>query len=1086
MRSKNEIKSFISILETELDMEIAINQINEIEYNCRESQKRYYTLSIKDENIFHITLCDSDDNIFDQSKLYANAYKELSVRPISFIKKENKALFIQEYFEGKTIDDLYEKNEIKVDDVNCILEHIIDVYRISTKSSNPSSIESEFIDFRENFLALGIFKKADRDFFKKSIFDPIFDKIKYNEPTIRVSNGDLVARNILVSTNLDFRVIDYEYSHDTHFHHDDLIRLSWFTNPRFGKLPLLKDMQEQIEPELHCYSYLRQIFLNSHSFTDKKLCKSCLHELSKTIEFLKKSNKPSYILTKIENLYVQNRNFLEDILSLQTNSNDLLKTVEKCNEELDTQKKLYKLLNDKKKGIEDSASNLSLELSRTKKDFSKAKEDFLRTKSNLQSLMTSVYRDYFTLNNVLLSIKKSFFYKVFKLFYKNTTFENKINFDANAYLSLNPDLKKKFGNDLRAAGFHYWNVGRIENRRCNLEDFDVRAYLALNPDLESVFGKDYGAATDHYYKRGQFEERLTSFLEIKGTRSYEKWITHYDLQRPTRNFRYFNNIRNFTDKPLVSVVIPVWKPDLRLFKECVYSVFNQIYDNWEICIVDDCSNSRHVEAELEKFARQNVRVKYKLNTKHTHISSTLNDGIKMSSGSYICFLDQDDLLSCYALYQIVKAINDDRQLKWIYSDEDKISENGVRKSPHFKSDWNYDLLTSINYISHLSCIERKTLQKVGQFRVGYEGSQDWDLYLRLSKFLKESEILHIPKVLYHWRIHGGSTATRGVVKSYAIQSAQKALQDHFESKAINVKISIESEDDNRWHVRFPNEHSPKVSILVPTKDRLDLLKPCIQSVLEKTRYDNYEIVIIDNNSEEEETQRYLDSISSDKIRILKDSKPFNHSRIMNNAVKLTDSDLICLFNNDVEVISDEWLGEMVSDALRSEVGCVGAKLLYPNNDIQHAGVIVGLRGVAGHVKNCDRGFIRYDCKQNYSAITGACMLMKKTHFKKVNGFDEVHLPTHFNDVDLCLKLRKKGLNIVYNPKSVLYHHESASRGLPSDKENNEDFNKAVHFIRSKWKETLATDKYYNPNYSYEFEGFKFSFPLFNEKFEEII
>jgi len=207
---------------------------------------------------------------------------------------------------------------------------------------------------------------------------------------------------------------------------------------------------------------------------------------------------------------------------------------------------------------------------------------------------------------------------------------------------------------------------------------------------------------------------------------------------------------------------------------------------------------------------------------------------------------------------------------------------------------------------------------------------------------------------------------------------------------------------------------------------------------------------------------------------------------MNEAVKEIQDDFVCFLNNDIEVISTNWLSEMIGDAMRPEVGCVGAKLLYPNGEVQHAGVIIGLRGVAGHVKNCDRGFIRYDCKQNYSAITGACMLMKKTHFNLVKGFDEVHLPTHFNDVDLCLKLRKKGLNIVFNPKSVLYHHESASRGLPTDKVNNDDFNKAVHFMRCKWKETLATDKYYNPNYSYEFEGFKLSFPLLNEKFEEII
>ena len=1073
MRSEKEIKPLITILEKEFDIEIASNQLNEIVYDRRESEKRYYSLSIKDVKTFHITICDSAHNIFNKSKLYQNTYEEFSVKPISFIKKENKTLFIQEYFEGKTLDELYEKNEIEIDNVNYILEHIFDVYRNVSRSSNPSSIESEFIEFKENFLALKIFHKTDREFLQKSLFEPILNKIINIEPTIRVSNGDLVARNILVSTNLDFRVIDYEYTHDTNFHQDDLIRLSWFTNSKFAKLPILKDMQRQIEPEIYCYSYLRQTFLNSFSFTNKKLSKSFLHELSQSIEFLKKNNKPCFILTEIKNLYEKKNNLTEDLLSLQISSGILFEKAEKSNKKIDLKRDLIELLIKENNNLENSVISL--------------RDELAITKNNYRSLLTSIYHDYFTLNNLLLTIRKSFFYKIFKLFYKNMyCFKIKVNFDVYAYLIYNPDLREKFGDDLQAAEFHYWNVGRYEKRRCNLDDFDVRTYLALNPDVESVFGNDYQAATNHYYNYGQFEQRHTSFVEIKNCRSYKMWVAHYDSQSPTRDFRYFNNLKNLKKQPLISVVIPVWKPNLKWLKECINSVLNQIYGNWEVCIVDDCSNSPQLDYVLNKFAGQNARIKYKLNTKHSHISSTLNDGIKLSSGAYVCFLDQDDLLSPYALYCIVKAINDDQKLKWIYTDEDKISEKGKRKSPHFKPDWNYDLLTSINYICHLSCIERESLQKVGQFRLGYEGSQDWDLYLRLSKFLKESEIHHIPKILYHWRVHRSSTSSKSFVKHYAILSARKALSSHFKSQKAKITLSNESVVDNRWHVSFFHSFKPRICLIVPTKDRLDLLEPCVDSILTKTDYPNFELLIIDNNSEQEETRLYLSSLQDKRVRIYNDRKGFNHSRIMNEAVKEIQDDFVCFLNNDIEVISTNWLSEMIGDAMRPEVGCVGAKLLYPNGEVQHAGVIIGLRGVAGHVKNCDRGFIRYDCKQNYSAITGACMLMKKTHFNLVKGFDEVHLPTHFNDVDLCLKLRKKGLNIVFNPKSVLYHHESASRGLPTDKVNNDDFNKAVHFMRCKWKETLATDKYYNPNYSYEFEGFKLSFPLLNEKFEEII
>ena len=1026
---KNLIENSIALINGGLKSNFEAKNFIEIHNESSKKDKVYFKIQNEKSQKFHITYQKSTLNLYEKSKLFYEKYKNISIRPIYFDSIANWSFFVQEYFDGRPIDKLYDEGLISEDDVNTIIKEIHCEFDSKLESSDFSNFLNEFNYFKENFLKISYLSNSDRYFFEKNIFDELLNSIECESDfSCRVSNGDLVARNILVSQNLEVRVIDCEYSTLTHFHKDDFARLSWFTNDSFRNLNCVKTEFDNLTAFDLCISYLRQIYLNSFNHTHQIFRDSFPYEFSKCLHLVDKISKSKSIVSFSFAEIIQNRN--------QNSNQELIKE----------------------------------------------QQNLIGT---LQSSLKATHSEFLKNQNSIVQCRKTSWLNMFSSYLKRISKQSKVFFDAETYLNLNPDLKLHFGNNFKSAEKHFWNIGRFENRRSNISDFDPRAYLALNHDLQAKFGDNLQLATEHYINCGQFEKRIINFKELKGNRSYAQWIEQYDLPNKIKDFKTFEESSSFFRNPLISILIPVYKPNLQLLDECIQSVCNQIYGNWELIIVDDGSQCKDLQAFLHALSKENARVKIKHNHSNSHISSTLNDALSLSRGSYICFLDQDDLLSPYALFEIVKALNKSPFLRWIYTDEDKITFKGTRRSPHFKPDWNYDLLTSINYICHLVAIERNILNQLGGFRTGYEGSQDWDLFLRLSQVVKESEILHIPKVLYHWRIHDGSTATRGVVKSYAIQSAKKALQDHFDSKAINVKISIESEDDNRWHVRFPNEHSPKVSILVPTKDRLDLLKPCIQSVLEKTRYDNYEIVIIDNNSEEEETQRYLDSISSDKIRILKDSKPFNHSRIMNNAVKLTDSDLICLFNNDVEVISDEWLGEMVSDALRSEVGCVGAKLLYPNNDIQHAGVIVGLRGVAGHVKSCPKNFLRYDCKQNYSAVTGACLLIKKQVFLSVGGLDERHLPTHFNDIDLCLKVRGKEYKIVYNPKSLLYHHESASRGQPAEKKNMKEFNRAVSFMRKKWQGVIENDIYYSPNFSYNFEGFKLAFPPITDEGKEV-
>jgi len=550
---------------------------------------------------------------------------------------------------------------------------------------------------------------------------------------------------------------------------------------------------------------------------------------------------------------------------------------------------------------------------------------------------------------------------------------------------------------------------------------------------------------------------------------YDIWLKNNSLsEAKKRAFR--KEMEQFSYQPKISIILPVYNVAEIWLEKAIDSVFAQLYENWELCIVDDASPKKHINEVLLKY-KNNKRVKLKFLEENRGISQASNEALSLATGEFVGFLDHDDELSPDALYENVKILNQYPEAGLIYSDEDKINPKGKRIEPYFKPSWSPDLLLSFNYICHFSVYRKTMLDKIKGFRSGYEGSQDYDLLLRVTE--KTDKIYHIPKILYHWRQIKGSTSTAHKEKITHITNSIKALQKTLQRRKIagTVEKGINFDQFESYRVKRKLKQKPLISIIMPMKDKISYLKKNLKSIEEKTEYKNYEIVIVDNNSKEKETFDYLKSIEKKKfIRILQYKSEFNFSKINNYAVSKVKGEHILFLNNDIEVISQGWLTAMLEHSLRKEIGAVGAKLIFPNNTIQHAGTIVGLGGTAGHShKNfpaeSNGYFGALNTIRNYSAITAACMMIRKEVFDEVGRFDEKKLAVAFNDVDLCLKMRKKGYLIVYTPFAALYHHESLSRGY--DLNPNE-----ISAMNNRWGDILLSDPYYNPNLSLDSEDFK--------------
>lgn len=562
---------------------------------------------------------------------------------------------------------------------------------------------------------------------------------------------------------------------------------------------------------------------------------------------------------------------------------------------------------------------------------------------------------------------------------------------------------------------------------------------------------------------------------------YQKWTQLYDTLTDADRAAILGRITELEYKPLISIVMPVYNVEEIWLRLAIESARKQLYPHWELCIADDNSSHPHVRSVLEEYAKKDSRIKVTYRQTNGHISAASNSALELVSGEFVALLDNDDELPEHALYMVVEELNEHPEADLIYSDEDKINERGERSEPNFKSDWNPDLLYSCNTISHLGIYRASIIKQIGGFRKGYEGSQDYDLALRFIEQIPESHIRHIPHVLYHWRAIAGSVALASGEKNYAHEAAREAIRSHLQRKGIDATVT---EAANSFHrVIYPvPEPAPLVSLIVATRNRFDLLSQTVRGLLHETDYARVEIIIVDNQSNDPETLKYLREIQADeRVRVIAYDAPFNYSAMNNLAVRQARGEIIGLVNNDIKVISPGWLKEMVSHACRPGIGAVGAKLLYPDDTVQHAGVIVGIYGVAAHAHR----FIHRDSPgytsrammiQNLTAVTAACMVLRREVFEEVGGLDEVNLAVAFNDVDFCIRIREKGYRIVWTPYAELYHLESASRGRDDTVENAPRFVKEVAYMMNVWKDALAHDPYYNKNLTFVKEDFSLAVP----------
>lgn len=622
--------------------------------------------------------------------------------------------------------------------------------------------------------------------------------------------------------------------------------------------------------------------------------------------------------------------------------------------------------------------------------------------------------------------------------------------------------------------------------------------------------KDNFNKLKYYIKRYGFFSTLKKVfkrvLGIKENRktnqeSYKIWIEKNTLKKEDldkqRNFE-------FEYKPKISIVVPMYNTNETFFRELIDSLKNQTYSNWELCLAD---GSPEKNEDLEKYYINEKRIKYKYLDSNLGISGNTNEALKITTGEYIAFLDHDDLLSEDAIFECVRVINENNKVDFIYTDEDKIDESYERFEPYFKPDYSQETLECNNYITHFVVVKKELIEKVGMLNSEFNGAQDFDFVLKATE--KAEKIEHISKILYHWRVHRTSTAYVADSKPYAFEAGRRVIEEHL--KRVGKKGIVEDGQDvpGIYKIRFDVIGNPKVSILIPNKDNIKLLKNCIKSILNNTTYDNYEIAIIENNSEKKETfEYYKELIKNSKIKILnfnkntvldfngekkidsnslknnsknelenlsqkevsEEKKEFNYSALINFGVKNVDGEFVLQLNNDTKVLTKDWLEIFIGYAQNKEIGAIGARLYYEDKTIQHAGIIVGISGIAGNaLVNLPYGkhayFGRESATRNTLAVTGACLFARRELYYEVGFMDEEKFKVAFNDVDFCLKLHEKGYRNVYNPYVELIHYESKSRGYEISKEKQERFENECKNFKEKWSSYIDYDPYYNKNFS---------------------
>lgn len=547
---------------------------------------------------------------------------------------------------------------------------------------------------------------------------------------------------------------------------------------------------------------------------------------------------------------------------------------------------------------------------------------------------------------------------------------------------------------------------------------------------------------------------------------YGPW---YEAYIPDEETLEKQRTHKFTKAPLISIAVPAYQTPVEFLKQMIDSLLAQTYANWELCIANASPDNEQMQKVLADYSAKDPRVRFCNMKENLGIAENTNRAFAMAKGEFLGLLDHDDLLAPNALYEIVKALQTHPQADALYTDEDKVTTGSDEHfQPHLKPDFNLDLLRSNNYICHFFVVRTSVVEKVGGFRKEFDGAQDYDFIFRCTE--EAREVIHVPEILYHWRTHKASTADNPASKMYAFEAGKRAIEAHLE-RTKTAGVVSHTPDLGFYRVKYPVSKNPLVSVIIPNKDEKDTLKTCLESLKKNTGYQNFEIIIVENNSTTEEIfQYYKELLKDSQVHLLRWKKEFNYSAINNFAAAHAKGEYLLFLNNDVKTISKDWLEEMLGVCQRPEVGGVGAKLIYPDDTIQHAGCVIGMGGIAGHLfVDMPAGRTGYLHKasllQDMSAVTAACLMMKREVFEKVGGFTQ-ELAVAFNDVDLCLKVRKEGYLIVYDPYARLYHMESKTRGAEDSKDKVRRFQTEIEYMRCHWLDILKNgDPYYNKNLS---------------------
>ena len=566
----------------------------------------------------------------------------------------------------------------------------------------------------------------------------------------------------------------------------------------------------------------------------------------------------------------------------------------------------------------------------------------------------------------------------------------------------------------------------------------------------------------HYGVRGFYARLLERFEEREV--EYQEW---YEKNKPSEEELARQRKKKWKEPVTISVLVPAYRTPEAFLRQMIESVLNQTYPYLELCIADGSGENISVEKVVKEYQAKDQRVRYQRLEKNEGIAGNTNAAIRMATGDYLALFDHDDLLSPNALFEVASTIEKDKA-DVVYTDEDKVtSDLKEHFQPHFKPDFNPDLLCSNNYICHLFVVKRSLALKLGGQDPAYDGAQDYDFIFRCTE--EAEKIVHIAKILYHWRVHQASTADNPASKMYAFDAGKRAIEAHLQRIGAKAEVS-HTKDLGFYRVKYQVQGNPKVSIVIPNKDEKETLKKCLESIWQKTTYSNYEIILVENNSTTREIRDYYQELDGKNgVRVVYWDKEFNYSAINNFGISYAKGEYILCLNNDITVISPEWMEELLANCQRPEVGIVGARLYYPDNTIQHAGIVLGMGGCAGSLfvglARSRGGYLhKAALQQDLSAVTAACFMVKKEAFEKVGGFEE-KLAVAFNDVDFCLKVRHAGYLVVYDPYAELYHHESKTRGYENTEAKKRRFQEEIEYMRCHWMPDILRDPYYNENLS---------------------